>query len=270
MERTLSLVLDKFGQKSLTLMKADNDTIDAFTTKFESSEEIRKKFQKQIDAYLEENKGFVDAVSKDTGKTYRGSIVILEVNDKNEELNYFKRRVLYRSHMIAFEEMTKDKLTLLGFLRLEKMYVNEIGMRKLVSPFLEKKIRFSDYRVISQTKLIAREIKKNTRSFYDCLRLIVKSYEEERKKRPHLESIDDIYKKYKEKKQQEKAIKLKQKEEKMEAKIDIGEYIEPNFHKDVTVIDGFVYDPDDMPSLDELERMLDSDIEGIIPDGFRR
>ena len=47
MERTLSLVLDKFGHKSITLMKGDNDTIDAFTTKFENSEEIREKFGKK-------------------------------------------------------------------------------------------------------------------------------------------------------------------------------------------------------------------------------
>lgn len=263
MERTLSLVLDKFGHKSLTLMKGDNDTIDGFTIKFENSEEIREKFKKQINAYLEENKTLIESISNYLGRNYRGSIVILEVNDQNGELNYLKRRVLYKKHVIAFKEMVKDKLTLQGFLRLEKIYVNELGMRKLISPFLEKKIRYSNYRVISQTNLIKREIKKNTSSFFDCLRLISKSYEEERKKRHHLKSIDDIYNEYKDKKQLQKELRE-------EEKIDIGEYIEPNFYKSSTVIDGFTYDQDDMPSLDELQRMLDSDIEGIIPDGLSR
>ena len=45
MERKLSLVLDDRGLVSLTLFRADNITMDEYTTKhFESSEEIREKY----------------------------------------------------------------------------------------------------------------------------------------------------------------------------------------------------------------------------------
>ena len=89
MERTLSLVLDEEGFVSLTLMQDDAIKIDEFTTKkFEDSEQIREHFKSQIDNYLEENKRYVEAISKGRGKNFRGRIVILEPHEHDGSL-YF-------------------------------------------------------------------------------------------------------------------------------------------------------------------------------------
>ena len=79
MERTLSLVLDSEGYKSLTLMKADSNEIDDFTTKtFENQEQVREYYKQKIDAFLKENEAYLSEITKKTGKNFRGRIVILE------------------------------------------------------------------------------------------------------------------------------------------------------------------------------------------------
>ncbi len=246
MERTLSLVLDSDGYKSLTLMKADSIEIDDFTIKkFEDSEQIRKYYQKEIEKYLEENKNYVEAVTNQTGKKFRGRIVILEANEKDSSLYFIEKRVLYKKHLVAFKEMVNDKATMLKFLQLEKIGFNKYGFRKLISPFLTREIITTNYKVKSRVDFIRIEIKKNKKNFYDILRIIIKAYEIERKKR-NLPTIDEIYKKNKN--------NLTKSFPNCEATI-----------KDFYLIDGFSYPIDDIPfDLDQLKN-LDSEYK---PDGL--
>ena len=193
MERTLSLVLDEEDKISLTLMQDDAVKIDEFTTKkFETSEQIREYFKKQIAAFLEENKNYIDSVSKSTGKKFRGRIVILEAKENNNSIEFIEKRVLYKKHLIAFKELVKDENTMRRFLQLERIGYNVHGFRKLISPFLCREIKYTNYRVVSQTDFLRRELKKDKNNFYDVLRIVIKAYEIERKQR-NLKTIDAIY-----------------------------------------------------------------------------
>ena len=119
MERTLSLVLDEDCKLSLTLMKDDAVKIDEFTTKkFENSEQIREYYKKQIDEFLEQNKNYINSITRNTGRKFRGRIVILESREKNGNLDYVEKRVLYKKHLVAFKELIKDKGTMIKFLEL--------------------------------------------------------------------------------------------------------------------------------------------------------
>ena len=248
MERTLSLVLDEEGFKSLTLKKDEAVKIDEFTTKkFEDSEQIREYFKKQIDKYFEENKSYIEAISKRKGKPFRGRIVILEPQERDGSLYFVEKRVLYKKNIIAFKEMIKDKSTMQRFLQLERIGFNQYGFRKLISPFLTREIKYTDYKIKSRVDLIRREIKRNKNNFYDILRIISKAYEMERKNRPYLKTIEAIYK---------------------ESKPKFDEDIVDNSRGDLKEfynIDGVSYPVDQIPfDLDEL-RYMDTD---YLPDGL--
>lgn len=247
-ERTLSLVLDEDGFKSLTLMKDDAVKIDEFTTKkFEDSEQIRSYFQKEIEQYLELNKSYIAAVSKGRGKNFRGRIVILEPHEQDGSLYFIEKRVLYKKNLVAFKEMVKDKKTMLRFLQLEKIGFNQYGFRKLVSIFLTKEIKYTNYQVKSRVNLIQRELKRNKEDFYDILRIISKAYEIERKNRPDLKTIEAIYK--------------ESKKSHVEPEVAFKEAPTKDFYH----FDGVLYQLDQIPfDLDDL-RHIDTD---YLPDGL--
>ena len=248
MERTLSLVLDSEGYKSLTLMKADSNDIDDFTTKnFECSEQIRDFYKDKIDQFLEENKSYVSEIAKQTGKKFRGRIVILEAKEMNSSLYFIEKRVLYKKHLFAFKDIAADKPTMLKFLQLEKIGFNQYGFRKLISPFLTREIITTNFKIKSRVDFIKREIKNNRKNFYDTLRIIIKAYEIERKKR-NLPTIEAIY---------EKNKPLSRKENKNKQPKDD--------EKDFFYIDGFFYPADDIPfDLEQLEKLETS----FRPDGL--
>ena len=194
MERTLSLVLDEEGFKSLTLKKDDAVKIDEFTTKkFENSEQIRDYFELEIAEFLEQNKNYLNAINQ-KGRMFRGRIVILEAKEKDGNTYFVEKRVLYKKHIIAIKEIVKDRMTMQRFLNLEKIGFNQYGFRKLISPFLTREIKYANYKVKSQVDFIRRELKRNKKNFFDILRIIVKAYEIERQTRPNLKTIEAIYK----------------------------------------------------------------------------
>ena len=255
MERTLSLVLDEEDKISLTLMQDDAVKIDEFTTKkFETSEQIREYFKKQIAAFLEENKNYIDSVSKSTGKKFRGRIVILEAKENNNSIEFIEKRVLYKKHLIAFKELVKDENTMRRFLQLERIGYNVHGFRKLISPFLCREIKYTNYRVVSQTDFLRRELKKDKNNFYDILRIVIKAYEIERKQR-NLKTIDAIYRQSK--------IQRNEKKREEQSKIEIDE-------SEFYLIDGISYHENEIPfALEELSKL---EADGITfdkrPDGL--
>lgn len=243
MERTLSLVLDDECKLSLTLMRDDAVKIDEFTTKkFENSDQIREFYKKQIDAFLEQNKNYINSITRSTGRKFRGRIVVLEAKENNKTIEYVERRVLYKKHLVAFKELIKDKGTMTKFLELEKIGYNQHGFRKLISPFLCREIKYTNYKVVSQTDFLRRELKRDKNYFYDVLRIMIKAYEIERKKR-NLKTIDAIYK-------QTKTSKPKVSKDPVVRTLE--DDIEPNFYN----IDGISYHDEEIPfDLDELSRM---------------
>lgn len=254
MQRTLSLVLDEEGFKSLTIIKDEADEIDKFTTsKFEDSEQIREYYKDKILPYLEENKNYINEIEKSSGKKYRGRIVLLEAHDYKGELHLLEKRVLYKKHVIAFKEIVKDQLTMKRFLELEKRGVNVFGFKKLISPFLYKEIVGHNYNK-TRSELIRREIKKSD-TFYDILRIVIKAYKLERKKRPHLKTIESIYKETVEKKQVPSNLK--------QDNFDKQDNFEEN--EEYFIVNGIRYKQDDMPfDLDDLKSMdADFKLDGL-------
>lgn len=257
MERTLSLVLDDECKISLTLMQDDAVKIDEFTSKkFENSEQIRDYFKKQIADFLEKNKNYIDTVSKNSGRKFRGRIVVLEARENNNSIEYIEKRVLYKKHLVAFKELVKDENTMRRFLQLERLGYNVHGFRKLISPFLSREIKYTNYRVVSQTDFLRRELKKDKNNFYDILRIIIKAYEIERKQRS-LKTIDAISKQTKEKSKKEASFFSTKPTDDIE---------ESNFY----YIDGISYHEDEIPfGLEELSVM---EAEGVTlakrPDGL--
>ena len=245
MERTLSLVLDEEDKISLTLMKKEANDIDDFTTKnFEDSDQIREYYKGKIEKFLEQNKKYIETVSSRTGKSFRGRIVILEARQLEGSLYFVEKRVLYKKHIVAFNEMIKDRSTMLKFLQLEKIGFNQYGFRRLISGYLYREISYANFKVKSRVNLIRKEIKKNKANFYDILRVITKAYEIERKKR-NLPTLEAIYNSHK--KDQKK------------------ENTSLNNPRDFYLIDGVYYPIDDIPfDLDDL-RHLDTEFK---PDGL--
>lgn len=268
MERTLSLVLDDEGKLSLTLMRDDAVKIDEFTSKkFENSDQIRDYFRKQIDEFLEKNKNYIDMVSKNTGKKFRGRIVVLEARENNNSIEYIEKRVLYKKHLVAFKELVKDENTMKRFLQLERIGYNERGFRKLISQHLCHEIKYTNYRVVSQTDFLKKELKKDKNNFYDILRIIIKAYEIERKYRK-LKTIDALYKDYQNKKKSSQVEPIKTiiddemtfQKESLPAKTGI---IEDN-DKLYIIIDGQYIPIEEAPDIDELNK-YDTDFR---PDGL--
>ena len=269
MQRSLSLVLDPEFRLCLNLKKDEADEIDDFTTKnFESSLDIRKCFDKQIKQFLEENKRYIYEVEHRSGKKFRGRIVVLEATNKNDSLILIEKRVLYKKHKSAFKEMVKDKKTMLKFLEFENIGAIQYGYRRLISQFLRQQITYLDYNSKSKVNFITKELKQ--KNFYDILRIIVKAYEFERKKR-NLPTIEEIYERSK-----------KSKDSNHQSDIDPNEDVEPssapNYNKNRIEINGEIYTRVDgvltpipeLSELEELKRLLKAGLTDYSPDGIEK
>ena len=246
MVRTLSLVLDDEGKKSLTLFTDEAAKIDKFTTKnFENSDQIREYYKEQIDRFLSDNNNYLEAIKKRTDKNFKGRIVILEMYDDDMTYHYRDRAVLYKKHIVAFKEMIKDRKTMLRFLEFSKLNFNYLGFKRLISPFLSREIKITDYSKKSRVELIGRELHKQI-SYYEILRLITKAYLEERKERPNLKTIEAIYNDYLKTKT---AVKKQEHKERIIPKISDDGYI---------TIDNIRYSIDELPfDLEQLNKVED-------------
>ena len=72
MESSLSLVLDEEGKISLTLFGGSNSEVDEYTIKnFASSEDVRKKYEKQINEFLLKNNNYFTVLANNIYKRTR-------------------------------------------------------------------------------------------------------------------------------------------------------------------------------------------------------
>ena len=106
MSRNLSLILDREGEISLTLESMDGIELDKFIMKnFSSSEEVRRKYVNIIEPYLKGHKNFLDEIYNRTGRKFRGSIVITEVQDDN---SIQLKRVFYKGYISIYKQIFND------------------------------------------------------------------------------------------------------------------------------------------------------------------
>ena len=206
MERTLSLVLDEYCKVSLTLMKDEAENIDEFTTRFENSEELRNNFKDKIESFLHENKIFIDYVKEQTGKNYRGSIVLLQAIQKNEtELDVERQLVLYKKHLIVYPFLIKQDI-MKEYLNEDKKRATKLNTPTFTTNYMHYRIKDHNF----DTKKNIDEIKYFIKisNFYEKLRLIFKAYEKIRIYKGY-KTVDAIYKNLKDEEQN----KIKEEEE---------------------------------------------------------
>lgn len=258
MERTLSLVLDDSGLIRLTLFDGSNDEIDKYTTKFDSATSLRKKHQKEIDAFLKLNQHILD--SRDKGKkNFYGRIVVLE---KNGDF-YDEKKVLFKKHLVAFKNyIYQDRLTMQEFARLEQYGYETLNKKKLISYYLAREIRYEGtYAIKSRVEKIKRDINKDE-DFYDILRIIIKAYKHQRESRTDLPSIEQIYSEY----LQDKKISAELHNEIMGSQIN-NSIAEPINEEEKYIVDGVIYakEEQELFDLDDLKNMEDAN---FAPDGL--
>lgn len=200
MERYLSLVLDEMGQISLTLEKMEARELDAYIIKnFNSSAEIRQKYSKEINLYLEQHKDFIAKVERDNNKKYAGSIVITELEDN---LSIKKKKVLYKKDMIVFKEITKNKkfvsaLQNRDYINYHAALKNNTRYDRIFNDYFGIEIRFKCVSDDKFNRIMGswRNDIKNLNRYYDLIRTVLKEYKN-RYKELKLDSPDVVYSKY--------------------------------------------------------------------------
>ena len=212
MERCLSLVLDKEARISLTLEKMEAKALDEYISKnFTSSEDVRKKYSKQIEAYLAEHQNFIKEVEESNGKSYAGSIVITELQD---DLTVKRIKVLYKKDIRIFKEISKNKKFILAVENRDYInYVNSIKNRedyyRIFLDYYAKELRFRSENPKHFKRIMGswREAIKESKLYYDIIRRVLKEYEQ-RYRELKLDSPTVVYSKYLE----ERSIARKNKE----------------------------------------------------------
>lgn len=261
MERILCLVLDEDAKIKLPLFEGTNDEIDKYTTKFDNAENLRAKYKKEIDAFLEKNHAFLDSRDPEK-KKYYGRIVVLEDHGSFCE----QKRVLFKKHLIAFKNFIyKDKATLQEFAHLQKIGYQQFNKKRLLSPYMLNKISYSGtFSCKSRIEELKRDLNKDD-DFYDILRIIIKAYKHQRELRPNLPTIESIYSEYVETKKAQKEAKKIEQEELRQAVTVVPKPIVDD-DEVIFVINGMRYSADEMHLFD----LEDIDIEtsNLIPDGI--
>lgn len=270
MGRTLSFILDDEAKLNLTLFSGTDQEIDEYTMKnFASSDDVRKKYGKQIEAFLEEHKSYIAACEQGTGRKNRGKIVILESVEKGTYHYLIQQRVLYKSAPhIAKEAINSRKVMQIVACIDSNGRINpslydrlNIPSRKgkyRLTPFVNELIRRPNYPTQSNLRNVRQWLKSADETYYEKMRLLVSSYIHARKLYPELKTPEKIYKDYLESRQRIRLESIPETEPSPFVSINGETYVD---------IDGVKYKPDEVPfDNEELLRM------GIDPifDGMKK
>lgn len=170
MERYLSIVLSDDCHISKTLIVNNSYELDKYIFEhFDSSEQVRQKFNLEISSFLDENKNLIHSIENKTNKMYRGQIVILQVNEDGA----LKRvKVIYKSDV----KKVKNELLLNQAFMKKFVYYN----RRYFSQFIYHKTRYLQLEKFykSMMKEFYNKI-KNDVSFFEFCRTILKYAEKQ-------------------------------------------------------------------------------------------
>lgn len=195
MERYLVIALDENCNIYKTLMKAESNELDKFTSKFEDTYDIRKHFEKQIQEFFNDNADTIKKMEEKNNRKETGDIVVNEVNENGMPE---RKRVIYKKSIIVFKEIIKKR----SFM--QKMAVYD-KLRKTQNKFsifseFEKYIIMNEY-TYGQSSFLTNVSKWKTRikkseNYYDIIRVFLKKYNQKYNELG-LKSMDAIYKEYK-------------------------------------------------------------------------
>ena len=160
--------------KLLTLESKDNYEMDKYTSSnFEGSEDIRNNqlYQSKINEFMNANQSLVEAIRVKTGMpNYRGQVVLINPfqNDQNE-LEYQKRRVLFKKHLRTFNALCKDRGALCMIVRQDY---------HIFSPFMNNLI-LKERSLNHYNRTIASEFNscKHKQTYYEMVRHTLKTYD---------------------------------------------------------------------------------------------
>ena len=263
MERELCLVLDEAGYYRLVLKKGLDHEIDEYTSKkFEGPEQIREVYKEEIEHFLELYK---NRLEKSNNPSYKGRIVVVIPEKVGSDYRDYQRTVLYKKHIVAFNEIINNRKIMISFADYEKN-----KKEKLITDHFYYTIKKSWDRRNGVKKFIRDWLsyeKKRGIDYYKIIRDMLKVYEYERKSDTSLKTIDKIYEEYK----QKQSYDLKKKMEKCGSiKLDKSSHtVLPESIKyeedDHVVINGVKYDIDEVTMFDM--EQIDESTSSILPDG---
>lgn len=195
MERCLSLVLDTEAKISLILEKMEARELDEYILEnFTSSEDVRQKYSKQIDAYLTEYKDFIEEVEESNGKRCAGRIVITE---RQDDLSVNPIKVLYLKDIIIFKEVIRNRAFMLKIEKKDFEHKDLQDYRRIFSDYHGKGLYFKSERA-SQFNRIVNSWYAQVKSFnscYEIIRRVLKIYKKISKDEG-FDSPDVVYSKY--------------------------------------------------------------------------
>ena len=195
MERYLVIALDENCNIYKTLMKAESNELDKFTSKFEDTYDIRKHFEKQIEEFFNDNADTIKNMEEKNNRKETGDIVVNEVNEYGMPE---RKRVIYKKSIIVFKEIIKKR----SFMQVMARYDHYGKAKNNFSIFsgFENYIIMNDF-TYKQGTFLANVSKWKTRikkseNYYNIIRVFLKKYNEKYNELG-LKSMDAIYKEYK-------------------------------------------------------------------------
>lgn len=266
MERELCLILDTYGYHRLVLKKGTIAEIDEYTSKyFESNDDIKKRFQKEIDEFLNRYK---EKLQNSNNPNYKGRLAIVLPENIGKDYNEYQRSVLLKKHIVVFNEYIKHKPVMVQF-------VSNFGKQFSQSLLYSIYRRWDFNNTKTKINEWVRELKKDKNNYYNTVRSFIMNYERLRNPKGensiklNIPTIDEFYKQYKIKKANNLSKKIKDK-----APLKL----ESSNHK--VVEDSVIYEEDkfytvngNKYNMDELEQFdLDDNAEysDLVPDGLSK
>ena len=264
MDRELCLVLDTKGYHRLVLKKGTIAEIDEYTTRyFESNDDIKKRYQKEIDEFLEKYK---NELQSSNNPNYKGRLAIVLPENIGKSYTEYQRSVLLKKHIVVFNEYIKHKPVMVEF-------VSNFGKRFSQSFLYSIYNRWDLNNTKTKINEWLKELKKDKNIYYDTVRNFIVNYERLRNPKNensiklNIPTIDEFYEQYKIK----RANKLvKKAQDKKPLKLHTSNY--------EVVKDSVVYEEDEFYivngekyTIDELEQFdLDDNAEysDKVPDGL--
>ena len=129
MQRYLSIVLNESCTVSKTLVAKENYDLDKhILKKFDNSEQVREYFKNEIEIFMQENANLIASIEQNTGKKYRGQIVILQVR---EDSSLKRIKVLYKEDIKNIKNSyLSDQAFMRQFIYHYKKYFSEYIINK--------------------------------------------------------------------------------------------------------------------------------------------
>lgn len=268
MDRELCLILDTEGYHRLVLKKGTIAEIDEYTSRyFEDGKDIKKRYQKEIDEFLDKYK---EKLQKSNNPNYKGRLAIVLPEKIGKGYTEYQRSILLKKHIVVFNEYIKHKPVMAQFVSNYGKFYSESFLFSIYA-------RWDINNTRTKINEWVKDLKKDKDVYYDTLRNFIKNYEKlrcpesENMIKFNIPTIDEVYEEYKSK----KANRLSKKMERIApTKLQISNHkvvndtvvYEEDEEKELYIVNGYKYTKEELEQFD-LDDKAEYD-DDIIPDGL--